>query len=699
MVEIELDGKKVEVAEGSTVMHAAEKAGTFIPHFCYHKKLSIAANCRMCLVEVEKAPKPMPACATPVTQGMVVRTQSDKAVKAQKSVMEFLLINHPLDCPICDQGGECQLQDLAVGYGGSASRYEEEKRVVFHKNIGPLVSMEEMSRCIHCTRCVRFGQEVAGVMELGMSHRGEHSEIETFVGATVDSELSGNMIDICPVGALTSKPFRYNARTWELSRRRSVSPHDATGANLVVQVKNNQVMRVVPFENESINECWIADRDRFSYEALNSPDRLTQPMLKQNGQWLTVDWATALEYVANGLRQITADHGPQQWGLLASPHSTAEELHLAAQLVRGMGSENIDTRLRALDFQHDGAVRWLGTSVASLSALQRVLLVGTHVRKDQPLLAQRIRQAARRGGQVMQINERLRDWAMPVRQSWITEPAQWPQALAEVAAALAQTLGIAAPVGVAQISPQAVAMAQALLGGERKAILLGNAAAHHPKASSLLALANWIGQHCQATVGFLGEAANTVGAQLVNARPQQAGLNAAQMLQGQLQALLLFNTEPAFDSSLSDVTHLAKVPMVVTMSAFKANMDISDVLLPIAPFTETAGTFFNTEGVAQSFHAVVKPLGEARPGWKVLRVLGHMLGLPGFEIETLEQVRQQAWGPDISARLSNQTQATIDISPSAQMPVTASIYQLDGLVRRSGPLQRTADARAEVSHG
>ena len=317
MVEIELDGKKVEVAEGCTVMHAAEKAGTFIPHFCYHKKLSIAANCRMCLVEVEKAPKPMPACATPVTQGMVVRTQSDKAVKAQKSVMEFLLINHPLDCPICDQGGECQLQDLAVGYGGSASRYEEEKRVVFHKNIGPLISMEEMSRCIHCTRCVRFGQEVAGVMELGMSHRGEHSEIETFVGATVDSELSGNMIDICPVGALTSKPFRYNARTWELSRRRSVSPHDATGANLVVQVKNNQVMRVVPFENESINECWIADRDRFSYEALNSPDRLTQPMLKQNGEWLTVDWATALEYVANGLRQINADHGPQQWGVLA----------------------------------------------------------------------------------------------------------------------------------------------------------------------------------------------------------------------------------------------------------------------------------------------------------------------------------------------------------------------------------------------
>ena len=385
MVEIELDGQKVEVQEGCMVMHAAEKAGTYIPHFCYHKKLSIAANCRMCLVDVEKAPKPMPACATPVTQGMIVRTKSDKAIKAQQSVMEFLLINHPLDCPICDQGGECQLQDLAVGYGGSSSRYEEEKRVVMPKDVGPLVSMQEMSRCIQCTRCVRFGQEVAGVMELGMSHRGEHSEIETFVGQSVDSELSGNMIDICPVGALTSKPFRYSARTWELGRRKSVSPHDATGANLVVQVKNNKVLRVVPLENEEVNECWIADRDRFSYEALNSEERLTSPMLKQGGAWKEVDWQTALEYVANGLQGVKAQHGAAAIGTLASPHSTAEELFLAAALTRGLGSQNIDTRLRAADFQHDGTVRWLGTSIASLSDLQRVLLIGSNVRKDQPL--------------------------------------------------------------------------------------------------------------------------------------------------------------------------------------------------------------------------------------------------------------------------------------------------------------------------
>ncbi len=326
MVEIQLDGQKVEVPAGSTVMHAAEKAGTYIPHFCYHKKLSIAANCRMCLVDVEKAPKPLPACATPVTQGMVVFTKNEKAIKAQKGVMEFLLINHPLDCPICDQGGECQLQDLAVGYGSSGSRYEEEKRVVFHKDVGPLVSMQEMSRCIHCTRCVRFGQEVAGVMELGMSHRGEHAEIETFVGMSVDSELSGNMIDICPVGALTSKPFRYSARTWELSRRKSVSPHDSTGSNLIIQVKNNKVMRVLPFENEDVNECWIADRDRFSYEALNSNERLTSPMIKQGGKWATVDWQTALEYVANGLKLIKSDHGAASIGTLASPHRTVEEL-------------------------------------------------------------------------------------------------------------------------------------------------------------------------------------------------------------------------------------------------------------------------------------------------------------------------------------------------------------------------------------
>ena len=710
MVEIQLDGQTVEVLEGSTVMHAAEKAGTYIPHFCYHKKLSIAANCRMCLVDVEKAPKPLPACATPVTQGMIVHTKNDKAIKAQKGVMEFLLINHPLDCPICDQGGECQLQDLAVGYGGGSSRYEEEKRVVFHKDVGPLISMQEMSRCIHCTRCVRFGQEVAGVMELGMSHRGEHAEIETFVGMSVDSELSGNMIDICPVGALTSKPFRYSARTWELSRRKSISPHDSTGANLMVQVKSNAVMRVLPLENEAVNECWIADRDRFSYEALNSSERLTSPMIKQGDRWTSVDWQTALEYIANGLKLIKADHGANSIGTLASPHSTVEELYLAGALMRGLGSDNIDHRLRNAEFAPAGSVRWLGTSIASLSELQRVLIVGSNLRKDHPLFAQRIRQAARKGCAVNVIVSSTElssadAWALPVANTLLGEPAGWFSQLAEVASAIAAANGAALPAGlsVPAAGTAAQAIAKSLLGGERKAVLLGNAAAHHAQAGSLLTLANWIAAQTGASVGYLTEAANTVGAQLAGAQPQAGGLNASQMLGGQLKALFLLNNEPELDSAAGAqaAVALAKTSMVVTLSPFKANMAFSDVLLPIAPFTETPGTFVNAEGRVQSFHAVVKPLGETRPAWKVLRVLGNMLGLPGFAFESSLEVLAQVFGPAVdglsqvaAGKLNNASDVlpTAGAAPASR-PAVASIYQLDSLVRRATSLQLTADAR------
>ncbi len=704
MVEIELDGKKVDIIEGSMIMHAADKAGTYIPHFCYHKKLSIAANCRMCLVDVEKAPKPMPACATPVTQGMIVRTKSDKAIKAQQSVMEFLLINHPLDCPICDQGGECQLQDLAVGYGGSSSRYEEEKRVVFHKDVGPLISMEEMSRCIHCTRCVRFGQEVAGVMELGMSHRGEHAEIETFVGDSVDSELSGNMIDICPVGALTSKPFRYSARTWELSRRKSVSPHDSTGANLIVQVKNNKVMRVVPLENEDVNECWIADRDRFSYEALNGPERLTQPMLKQGGQWQQVDWQTALEYVANGLKQIKADHGPQSIGTLVSPHSTLEELQLATLLTRELGSDNIDYRLRNAQFGAFEGIRWLGTSIASLSQLQRVLVIGSNLRKEHPLFAQRIRQSVRKGGALSVITsaDLMADddaWAMTPRSVVRVGADQWFAELAGIASAIGQSAGTTSPVESKEApSELAQATAKSLLSGERKAILLGNAAAHHADAGALLALAQWIGAQTGASVGYLTEAANTVGAQLVGAMPKGNGLNAAQMMSGGLKAALILNNEPVFDSAIGAAAAdaLFKAQMVVTLSPFKANLEFSDVLLPIAPFTETPGTFVNAEGRLQSFHAVVKPLGEARPAWKVLRVLANLLGLQGFAFEsTADVLRSIGEGTQVPAdKLSNKTQAAATVGDAgAPAPVVASIYQLDSIVRRAPSLQLTADAR------
>ncbi|HUD33175.1 MAG TPA: NADH-quinone oxidoreductase subunit NuoG [Variovorax sp.] len=711
MVEIELDGKKVDVTEGSMIMHAADKAGTYIPHFCYHKKLSIAANCRMCLVDVEKAPKPMPACATPVTQGMIVRTKSDKAIKAQQSVMEFLLINHPLDCPICDQGGECQLQDLAVGYGGSSSRYEEEKRVVFHKDVGPLISMEEMTRCIHCTRCVRFGQEVAGVMELGMIHRGEHSEITTVAGETIDSELSGNMIDVCPVGALTSKPFRYSARTWELSRRKSVSPHDSTGANLIVQVKNNQVMRVVPLENEDVNECWLADRDRFSYEALNSGERLRQPMLKQGGQWQAVDWQTALEYVANGLRQIKADHGASAIGALVSPHSTVEELSLATALVRGLGSKNIDHRLRNADFGTSKNIRWLGTSIASLTNLQRVLVIGSNLRKDHPLFAQRIRQAARKGAAVGVIaSERelaTHDaWAMPLADVHTAPAGDWAQALADVAAAIGAEKGEAAPMR-GEATDTAKAIATSLLGGERKAILLGNAAAHHADASRLLALAQWIGVHTGASVGYLTEAANTVGAQWVGALPGADGLNAAQMLAGGAKALLLLNNEPEFDSAAGAEVRagLEHAQMVVTLSPFKANLAFSDVLLPISPFSETPGTFVNAEGRIQSFHAVTKPLGDTRPAWKVLRVLANLLGLKGFEFETVQDVLAHVLGTAENQKathvpavlLGNAAPEDFDLASApvegAADPVVAAIYELDGLTRRAPSLQLTADGR------
>lgn len=700
MVEIELDGQKVSVAPGSMVMHAAEQAGVYVPHFCYHKKLSIAANCRMCLVDVEKAPKPMPACATPVTQGMVVRTKSDKAIKAQQSVMEFLLINHPLDCPICDQGGECQLQDLAVGYGGATSKYEEEKRVVAHKSIGPLISMEEMSRCIHCTRCVRFGQEVAGIMELGMSHRGEHAEIETFVGQTVDSELSGNMIDLCPVGALTSKPFRYSARTWEMSRRKSVSPHDSTGANLVVQVKNHRVMRVVPLENEAVNECWIADRDRFSYEALNSADRLTQPMLKQGGEWKEVDWQTALEYVANGLTDIKKSHGSNSIGLLASPHSTIEELFLAGALLRGLGSDSIDHRLRHADFSVGTSVQWLGTSIAALTKLGRILVVGSNLRKDHPLFAQRIRQAVRHGGQVHAIHDSACDFAMPLASVVTLKPQEWALALAKIASAIARQQGVAAPVE-AEPDESSNAIATSLLSGSEKAVLLGNAAAHHPAASTLLALAQWIATHTGASVGYLTEAANSVGAQLVKAQPEKDGFHAGQMLSGSLKAAVLLNVEPLHDAAggTGAVAGIGKAQMVVTLSPFKTNLDCSDVLLPVAPFTETAGSFVNAEGRLQSFHAVVKPLGDTRPAWKVLRALGSMLDLPSMSQESAQDVLKQALPnaalgervalPPVAAPKGT----TCDLTQAGASPCVASIYQLDALVRRSPSLQATADGQ------
>ncbi|WP_193098761.1 NADH-quinone oxidoreductase subunit NuoG [Burkholderia sp. Z1] len=706
MVELEIDGKKVEVPEGSMVIQAAHKADTYIPHFCYHKKLSVAANCRMCLVEVEKMPKAVPACATPVSAGMIVHTQSDKAVKAQQSVMEFLLINHPLDCPICDQGGECQLQDLAVGYGKSSSRYAEEKRVVFHKNVGPLISMEEMSRCIHCTRCVRFGQEIAGVMEFGMLGRGEHSEITTFVGKTVDSEMSGNMIDLCPVGALTSKPFRYSARTWELSRRKSVSPHDSVGANLVVQVKNNRVMRVLPFENEAINECWISDKDRFSYEGLNSEERLTKPMLKQGGQWIETDWQTALEYVAKGLKGIAADHGANALAMLASAHSTAEELFLVKQLANELKTPNVDFRLRQQDFSApvQGAP-WLGMPIADLSNVDAAFVIGSFLRRDHPLFAARLRQAAKNGAKLHFLHATGDDALIPTAQRIVAAPSAWLDELAGIAAAVAQLRGVALPDTLAGVtaSPAAQTVAQALANGERRAVLLGNVAVRHPEFAKLHAVAQWIADNTGATFGFLTEAANTVGAHVVGALPGDGGLNAREAFAQPRKGYVLLNVEPEFDTAdpAQALAALNQAEMVVVMSPFKHGLDYADVLLPVAPFTETAGTFVNAEGTVQSFNGVVRPLGDTRPAWKVLRVLGSLLGLPNFEYETAEEVRLAALGDaGVAGRLSNQTSvAPARVAANAanggfERLADVPIYHADALVRRAGALHLTVAAKA-----
>jgi NADH-quinone oxidoreductase subunit G len=700
MVEIELDGKAVEVPQGSMVMHAANKLGTYIPHFCYHKKLSIAANCRMCLVEVEKAPKPLPACATPVTQGMKVFTHSAKAVEAQRSVMEFLLINHPLDCPICDQGGECQLQDLAVGYGKSNSRYEEEKRVVFHKNVGPLISMQEMTRCIHCTRCVRFGQEVAGVMELGMVNRGEHSEITTFAGQTIDSELSGNMIDICPVGALTSKPFRYAARTWELGRKRSVSPHDSLGANTTIQTKSNKVMRVVALENDAINECWISDRDRFAYEGLNSADRVTTPMVKQGGQWLETDWQSVIDYVAHSLKTISSEAGPEAVAALAHPISSTEELYLLQKMIRGLGSQQVETRLRQTDVKGSASAPWLGMPISKLSELDRVLVIGSFLRKEQPLIAARLRTAAKRGLQVSRIDAGGDDWLIP-NTGIAATPSAWICALSEVALAVAKAKSVSAPTGTPNLTVSATAqkIADSLLSGTATSVLLGSAAIAHPNATDLHVLAQFIAEQTGATLGFLPVGGNAVGASLVNAN----GVGIESVLSGDRRAVILMNIEP--DADLPNPAQaraaLAKANTVIALSAYKSAdlLEVADVILPISTFTETVSTFVNAEARTQTIQPAVKPLGDSRPAWKVLRVLGGLLNLDGFLYNMPEEVLGEALGENYCTKLSNQSTATgltygnAGSSTGLERVSDVGIYAGDQIVRRSSALQLTRDAK------
>lgn len=710
MVELTIDGIKVDAPEGSMVIQAAHEAGVYVPHFCYHKKLSIAANCRMCLVDVEKAPKPLPACATPVTNGMVVRTRSEKAIAAQKSVMEFLLINHPLDCPVCDQGGECQLQDLAVGYGGSESRYKEEKRVVAAKSMGPLISTEAMQRCIHCTRCVRTGEEIAGVQEVGMLNRGEHAEITTFVGRAVESELSGNMIDVCPVGALLSKPFRFNARTWELARRRSVSPHDSVGANLVLQAKMDKVLRVVPFENDEVNECWISDRDRFSYEGLYTEDRLTRPMVRgDDGQWREASWNDAMQTIVAGMNAVREKFGADQLGCIGSATSTTEELALLARLGRALGTENVDFRLRQTDARLDGAlagVPWLGMPLTALNELDRVLVVGSFLRKDHPLMAQRLRQAVKRGAQVSFIDSAADNPLFNAIAGRMTvAPSQLANSLAQVLVAVAKAKDAAVPAGLegVQVSAEAQQIADSLASGERVAILLGNMAVNSDQASVIAANANAIAQASGAKLGFLTAGGNTVGGYLANAVPGKGGLTAEQMLAQTLRAYLVLNVEPALDSDLGEraVETLKSATFSVALTSYRSAAEQwADVMLPVSPFTETSGTFVNAEGRVQSFKGAAAPVGDTRPAWKVLRVLGNLFQLDGFDDETSESVRDSVMAAGVESRLSNQINLAASVLPEGnglERVADVPIYRSDALVRRSAPLQETPASAAPTA--
>ncbi len=719
MLNIEIDGKQVEVDHGTTIIDAADKLGIEIPRFCYHKKLSVAANCRMCLVQVEKFAKPLPACATPVADGMKIFTRSKSAVEAQKSVMEFLLINHPLDCPICDQGGECDLQDIAVAYGASGSRYTEEKRVVLNKNIGPLVSTD-MTRCIQCTRCVRFLKEVGGMMELGLVGRGEHAEITAYVDKSVESELSGNIIDLCPVGALTSKPFRYSARSWELTRRPTIAAHDALGSHIEVHVKDNKVMRVLPREKESINECWISDRDRFSYEGLNSSDRLTVPMIRHGDEWHEADWKTAIEYAAGQLKDITEKFGGDTLGMLVSPNSTMEEGYLAKKIARALGCGNIDHRLRRSDFRLDGHFQgtpWMGCNISDLQTLDRVLVIGSNLRNEHPLLTNRLRKMVLSGGELNLVNPVDEDPLMRVANKAICTPNDMVNVMSQILKAMSglQRLSLCLPKSLSEllegvrVRENAQNMAESLAGlgksydliSPRSAVFLGNIAQHHPRYAEIYSLAEAIASLSGATFGVLSEATNRVGLDLAKVLPSKHALNAKSMLENPRKAYVLINIEPELDCGNPNQANkaMAAADFVVALTAFKSeSLRNANVLLPIAPFTETSGTYTSMEGRVQSFSAVVKPLGECRPAWKVLRVLANTLGLKDFEYENSEEIKKEIFGGEkpskvIWNQLNNNLSTLVEVKAkltkdSLQRVGEVPQYCSDAIVRRSPPLQK-----------
>lgn len=718
MISIEINGVALQGNRGDMIIRVADEAGIVIPRFCYHKKLPIAANCRMCMVEVEGVPKPLPACATPINEGMKVQTKSPLAIRAQRGVMEFLLINHPLDCPICDQGGECELQDVAMGYGRGLSRFTESKRVVRDKDIGPLIATE-MTRCIHCTRCIRTLEEVGGVTELGATGRGMHTTIGTFIEMSVDSEMSGNVIDVCPVGALTSKPFRFSARAWELRSHDSIAPHDCVGSNISVHIQRNKVLRVVPKDNEEVNECWISDRDRYSYEGLNNADRLKSPMIKVNGRWQETDWDTALDTVVEGVNEIRINQGDEQVGALVSASSTLEEMYLLQKLMRGMGIYNIDHRLRQSDFSDQDSAPvypWLGQDIADLESLNAVLLVGANVRKDQPIVAHRLRKACHRGAQLFVVNGVDYPFAFDASESFINGPAGQLTDLAGILQAAVEISGKSASPALdsllssATVSDAQRNTAQGLIDADSATVLLGTQSFIHPQSSVMRALAKSISAVTGATLGYLPEGGNSAGAWLAGVLPHRGvkghelshkGQHAGQMLSQGLKAWLLMNVEPELDCSdgPAAMKALSDAGFVVVMSSYRseAMLEYADVLLPTSPFTETSGTFVNAEGRWQSFSGAVAPYGDTRPGWKLLRVLGNMFDIEGFEFMSSEEVLTECRLAIGDVTPDNSGEATAIAAPGSDgelMRISdVSLYNIDGLVRRASSLQQSADAR------
>jgi NADH-quinone oxidoreductase subunit G len=723
-ITIEVDGKSLKADKGQMLIEITDANGITVPRFCYHKKLTVAANCRMCLVEVEKAPKPLPACATPVMDGMVVKTRSKVAVDAQKSIMEFLLINHPLDCPICDQGGECELQDLAMGYGGDVSRYQEKKRVVKDKNIGPLIQTD-LTRCIHCTRCVRFGEEVAGLREMGATGRGENMQIGTYIEKSVSSEMSGNIIDLCPVGALTSKPFRYSARTWELIQKDGIAPHDSVGSNIHLHVKGDRVKRVAPAENESINEVWLSDRDRFSYEAIYSDDRLQSPMIKEEGSWKEVDWETALDVVREKLGGVIDTHSTEQIGVLASPSSTLEELYLLQKIVRNIGINNIDTRLRQADFSDQDSVSqfpWLGQTVAEFETLQSAFLIGSNVRKEQPIINHRLRKAALQGAAIMMLNLVDYDFNYPVASKSIVSPEAMPMELASVLKALTErTEGsidaqIKSCIENANVTESHRSIASKLVDSENAIVLLGNSATAHPQFSLLRTLAGSIAKLSNSKFGYLSEAANSSGAWLAGAVPHRlaggkensdAGKNTNEMLAEKLKAYVLLGVEPELDCWDSRAARAAMndAELVISLTAYRSE-DIeayADVMLPISVFAETSGTYINNEGTSQSFAGVVPPVGEARPAWKLLRVLGNVFNLEGFDYQSSSEVNNEVMQAIGEIKLDNmdqwQSSANVETNSADLQRITEiPMNMIDSICRRAVSLQQTNDVSDGAIH-